>query len=78
MTRPLYTEADLYLPDAKPLRLSQIMEITGYSRNTLRAEMESGRLVGFRNLNRPGSYWAFKRPIVLAWWLSKQRNSVAC
>lgn len=78
MTRPLLTEADLYITHGTPLRLRDIMDITTLSRNSLRAEMERGALVGYRIINRPGSCWLFKRETVLAWWLGKQRNRVAC
>lgn len=76
MTRPLYTEADLH-KQGPAVRLRDIVAITGLSRNTVMAEMERGKLVGFRLSTHRGCPWLFERHEVLAWW-DAARFNVAC
>lgn len=64
-------ESDLVKPGA-PLRMRDVMAITGLSRKTIIAEMERCELVGFRILARPGSPWLFERAVVAAWWDTKR------
>lgn len=62
--------SELDTPTGPPMRLRELMDLTGWSRPTLLAEMDRGRLKGFRVLNRQGSPWLFERAAVMAWWRS--------
>jgi hypothetical protein len=48
--------------------LRDLEAITGWSRPTILAEVECGRLIAFRLRERRGSPWCFERHVVRAWW----------
>jgi hypothetical protein len=59
-TRPPVSETDLWM-DGPPVKLRDLVAITGWTRKTLLSDIDSGRLVGFRRAERPGSPWFFHR-----------------
>ena len=55
-----------------PIRMADVIALTGLSWATLRAEMERGELTGFQIVARRGSPWLFERADVLRWWTHKR------
>lgn len=68
--KPPVTYAELAEP-GQPLRLRDVMNITGVTRPTILAEMDRGELHAFRIRPRSGSPWMFTREEVRRWWSSK-------